>query len=35
MTLVSFFIVVGLIGLVTFIGTVIYFHRQDVMLKGN
>ena len=29
------FMVVGLIGLVAFIGTIIYFHRQDVMLKGN
>lgn len=35
MTLTSFFMVVGLIGLVAFIGTIIYFHRQDVMLKGN
>ena len=35
MTLTSFFLVVGLIGLVAFIGTVIYFHHQDVMLKGN
>jgi hypothetical protein len=35
MTLTSFFMVVGLIGLVAFIGTIIYFHHQDVMLKGN
>ena len=35
MTLTSFLMVVGLIGLVAFIGTVIYFHHQDVMLKGN
>ena len=35
MTLTSFFLVVGLIGLVAFIGTIIYFHHQDVMLKGN
>jgi hypothetical protein len=35
MTLTSFFAIVGLIGLVAFIGTIIYFHHQDVMLKGN
>lgn len=35
MTLTSFLMVVGLIGLVAFIGTIIYFHHQDVMLKGN
>ena len=35
MTLTSFFLVVGLIGLVAFIGTIIYFHRQDLMLKEN
>lgn len=35
MTLTSFLMVVGLIGLVAFIGTVIYFHYQDVMLKRN
>ncbi|GEM_PF-5351916 len=33
MTLTTFFMVVGLIGLVAFIGTIIYFHHQDVMLK--
>lgn len=31
MTLTSFFLVVGLIGLVSFIGTVIYFHKQEMM----
>ena len=35
MTLTSFFLIVGLIGLVAFIGSIIYFHRRDVMLKGN
>ena len=30
MTLTSFFMVVGLIGLVAFIGTVIYFHKQEI-----
>ena len=35
MTLTSFFMVVGLIGLVAFIGTIIYFHHQEVMPKGN
>ena len=35
MTLTSFFAIVGLIGLVAFIGTAIYFHHQDVMLKEN
>lgn len=35
MTLTTFFAVVGLIGLVAFIGTVIYFHHKDMMLKGN
>ena len=35
MTLTTFFLIVGLIGLVAFIGTVIHFHRQDMMLKGN
>ena len=33
MTLTSFFLVVGLIGLVAFIGTIIYFRHQDIMLK--
>ena len=35
MTLTTFFAVVGLIGLVAFIGTIIYFHHKDMMLKGN
>ena len=35
MTLTSFFMVVGLIGLVAFIGTIIYFHQQDIMPKEN
>ena len=35
MTLTTFFLVVGLIGLVAFIATVIHFHHQDMMLKGN
>ena len=35
MTLTSFFIVVGIIGLVAFIGTVIYFHRKETMTKEN
>ena len=35
MTLTSFFAIVGLIGLVAFMGTVIYFHHQDIMLNGN
>jgi len=35
MTLTSFFAIVGLIGLVAFIATVIYFHHQDIILKGN
>ena len=35
MTLTSFFIVVGIIGLVAFIGTVIYFHHKETMPKEN
>lgn len=35
MTLTSFFMVVGLIGLVAFIGTAIFFHRQEMIPKGN
>ena len=35
MTLTSFFAIVGLIGLVAFIGTIIYFHHQDIIIKGN
>lgn len=35
MTLTSFLMVVGLIGLVAFIGTIIYFHRQEIMPKAN
>ena len=35
MTLTTFFAVVGLIGLVAFIGIVIYFHHKDMMLKEN
>ena len=35
MTLTTFFMVVGLIGLVSFIGTVIYFHRQETMSQKN
>ena len=35
MTLTSFFLVVGIIGLVAFIGTIIYFHHQEMMPKGN
>ena len=31
MTLTSFFMVVGFIGLIAFIGTVIYFHKQEMM----
>jgi flagellar biogenesis protein FliO len=34
MTLTSFFMVVGLIGLVAFIGTVIYFHKQEITGTG-
>jgi hypothetical protein len=29
MTLTTFFMVVGLIGIVAFIGTVIFYHRQE------
>jgi hypothetical protein len=29
MTLTTFFMLVGLIGLVAFIGSAIYFHRQE------
>ena len=32
MTLTTFFVLVGLIGLIAFIGTVIYFHYQDKRL---
>ena len=35
MTLTSFFLVVGLIGLVAFIASIIYFHHQEMMIKGN
>ena len=35
MTLTTFFLIVGLIGLVAFIGAIIYFRHQDIMLKGN
>lgn len=31
MTLTSFFLVVGIIGLIAFIGTIIYFHKQEMM----
>ena len=31
MTLTSFFMVVGIIGLVTFIGTIVYFRHQEMM----
>ena len=31
MTITSFFMIVGIIGLIAFIGTVIYFHKQEVM----
>ena len=31
MTITSFFMVVGIIGLITFIGTVIYFHKKEMM----
>ena len=34
MTLTSFFMVVGLIGLVAFIGSVIYFHKQEITRTG-
>ena len=34
MTLTSFFAIVGLIGLVAFIGTAIYYHHRDIMLKN-
>ena len=33
MTLTTFFMVVGIIGLVAFIGTVIYYHKQEVVLQ--
>ena len=35
MNLTSFFLIVGIIGLVTFIGTIIYFHHQEMMPNGN
>ncbi len=35
MTLTSFLLIVGLIGLAAFIGTIIYFRHQDNMMKGN
>ena len=35
MTLTSFLLVVGLIGLVAFIGTIIYFHHKETMQKEN
>lgn len=31
MTLTTFFIVVGIIGVVAFLGTVIYFHKKEMM----
>ena len=31
MTLTSFLMVVGFIGLIAFIGTVIYFHKKEMM----
>jgi len=31
MTITSFFMVVGIIGLIAFIGTVIYFHKKEMM----
>jgi hypothetical protein len=31
MTITSFFMTVGIIGLIAFIGTVIYFHKQEMM----
>ena len=33
MTLTSFFLIVGFIGLVAFIGSIVYFHRQEVEMK--
>lgn len=33
MTLTTFFMVVGIIGLAAFIGTVLYYHRQEMMLQ--
>ena len=35
MTLTSFFMIVGLIGLVAFISAIVYYHHQDIMLKRN
>lgn len=35
MTLTSFFIVVGIIGLVAFIGTIIYYRHKEVMPKED
>ena len=31
MTITSFLMVVGIIGLIAFIGTVIYFHKKEMM----
>ena len=31
MTLTSFFIVVGIIGMVAFLGTIIYFRKKEMM----
>lgn len=33
MTLTSFFMIVGLIGLVSFIGTIIYYRQHEVELN--
>lgn len=35
MTLTSFLMVVGFIGLAAFIGTIIYFRHQDKAMKGH
>ncbi len=35
MTLTSFLLVVGIIGLVAFIGAIIHFNHQDVLLKDK
>ena len=31
MTITTFFVLVGIIGLIAFIGTVIYYHKQEMM----
>jgi len=35
MTLTTFFMLVGLIGLVAFISSAIYFHREEMMSHEN